>query len=824
MTSAVRRSRSVLVVLVAVVVTVMISAESAGAQAAETTVRVSVVGGSVGNSASAEIEVTVTSSRALSGRLDVVSRAPDGGNVTFVVPVEVAAGAVVTVPLSVPVRWGELDVRAALVVDGDTVAEDSDRRFFGDGNETRVQVGLLGVTTDDARLPLAVGDGVATPVTLTSDRLLLTGLDNYSAVVASPAAIAAADGVVRQTLFGFVASGGDLLVAGPAGSADAALPQDGAGAYGLGRVRYVGDDWASQLTPTAVHVANSFDNGFAIIGEEPGDPTIDLAADAGVQLPDIGGLGWLLLAYATIAGPVVYLVLRRMRRSALAWVVLPVVALGFTAGGLLVGSELRSDRGNSHVTVVEVWPEGSTATSSALFTATAGTERSVRLPVGWSYRGTASVFQNTSTPIEVAPRRDGADVSFSLAVGGAATARFSGPASSYDGALTIDGLRRSGDEVSGTVTNRSGADLSNVLAMFGTRVLELDDLADGESLDFSIDHSSTFAGRPRELDRWPSRFDNFGRRMSADEDVSTGAWSSWRADAGWNAFSPGVVGVVGWTRDLDSPVAGVQSGRTALLARANLPEPVGTGNPLNVVGDGGVGGFQQLNGGFFGLTFVSRIDVPSSLAASDVEVVVGPNTSTLEWFVDGEWRPVELPEGEVRMQPPSQSVVDGHIWARVQVPEWTWPVRNDLSAVVGSSGDELELLEVGDLRPRLDFGEGFEPGFRPAEVSEIFEIEIEPGDIVEFEGDIFAAEYDEYVLPLEEGDEVTLTLSAFHDSFLAVRNPDGVQFAENDDFPQCCDSGLTFVARSTGAYVIEARALGDSGSGAYLLTVERLSP
>ncbi len=815
-----RRRSLVIAVLLALSVVV---AAPAGAQTAEPTIRVVIVGGALGNASTAEVEVVVTSARALSGRVEVVSRWPDGGDVTYVVPIDVAAGAAVTVPLSVPLRWGELDVRAGLVVDGTTIAEDSDRRFLGDvgGQQTRVQVGLLGVTSDDERISLAVGDGVATTVSLTPERVLLTGLDNYSSVVVSPVVLAGLDGAVRNGLLGFVAAGGDLLVVGAPGVVDDALPEGGAGAYGLGRVRYVGDDWADALVPTATGTSNTFDNGFAIIGEEPGDPTVDLATDAGVQLPDIGGLGWMLLAYAVVAGPVVYLVLRRMRRTALAWIVLPGIALVFTAGGLLLGSELRGDRGNSHVTIVEVWPEGSTATSSALFTATSGTDRSIGLPAGWQYRGAASFYQPTSTPIEVVPRRDGADVNFSLAVGGAATARFVGPADDFDGALVIDDLVRDGATVNGTVTNRSGADLSNVLAMFGTRVVELDDLADGDSVNFTIEHSATFAGRPRELERWPSSFDNWGRRVSADTDVSTGAWSSWRADAGWNAFGAGVVGVVGWTRDLASPVDGVQSGRTALIARANLPDAVGDGNPLTVVSSGGNGGFQQLDGGFFATSFVSRIDVPAGVDVASVEVAVGNNAATLEWLVDGTWLPVELPEGSSVLQPPEGSLADGEIWARIQVPEWTWPVRNDLSASVGDGGELLTLLEPGDLRPRLDFNGGFEPGFVPAEVSEIFEIEVEPGAIAEFEGDIFISEFDEYVLPLEEGDEVVLTLSAFHDSFLAVRNPDGVQFAENDDFPQCCDSGLTFIATNTGSYVIEARALGDSGSGNYVLTIER---
>ena len=68
-------------------------AAPADAQTAEPTIRVVIVGGALGNASTAEVEVVVTSSRALSGRVEVVSRWPDGGDVTYVVPVDVAAGA-----------------------------------------------------------------------------------------------------------------------------------------------------------------------------------------------------------------------------------------------------------------------------------------------------------------------------------------------------------------------------------------------------------------------------------------------------------------------------------------------------------------------------------------------------------------------------------------------------------------------------------------------------------------------------------------------------------------------------------------------------------
>ena len=73
------------------------------------------------------------------------------------------------------------------------------------------------------------------------------------------------------------------------------------------------------------------------------DPQQDLARRAGLDLPSITPLVLGIAVYAIVLGPIVYFVLRRMRRLTLGWFVIPVVAV-LTAGGVAVagGGALRN--------------------------------------------------------------------------------------------------------------------------------------------------------------------------------------------------------------------------------------------------------------------------------------------------------------------------------------------------------------------------------------------------------------------------------------------------------------------------------------------------
>lgn len=771
------------------------------------------------------ISAIITSPRALRGTLIVNTVTFGQPGPTYTVPVDVAAGAVVNVDLAVPTTWGELRLSAEFVVDGDTIAEATVSRF-SNGQAASLGVGVLGLAAPTGQLALRVGTGTNTATEVSVDSLLSVGLAPYATVVVEPASFAQLPPEARNVVLGWTASGGDLIVDGPAGSIDAVLDASWRAttdtvSVGVGRIRYTTTDWPSLVEPAGSPDDSQF-GGQAVVGNFGIDPMFELASDAGLRLPGIRTTGLLLFGYVIVAGPLAYLLARRLKRTHVLWVALPAVAVVFTVSALIVGSGLRSDRGNAHATIVEVWPQGSSATTTALFTSTRGGDRTVDLPAGWSYVGSGSQFSPSGVATLISPSRSGTQVTFDLATGGTGSGRFSGPTPQFDGALTIDNVTVDGLTVSATVTNNSAVDLVEVVALAGTAAVEVGDLAAGASTEFDIDYSNRFAGQARELALWPVQnqfFDGF-RQTDPTTPVSGGAWAQWRQGDGWNTFTAGVIGVAGWTRDLESPVGGVTIGRTALVARANVPlsTSVGSPVPLRVVSDPGT--VPQTTTDVFAINYVQRGTVPADFE-DQVTIEVGRLIASVEFWVDGQWRPIELDgDTDLNIQVPSEAISDGEVWIRSGVISWDSGPRPSIGATLGTDGDVVELKEPGSVELRSN---GFNGGFGPVEefVSEVFDIEVADATVEVFEGDLFGGELDQYNIELAEGDSLVITLSAAHDSFLRVTNADGAMLAENDDFPQCCNSGLTFIAPSDGTYIIEARSLGSNGQGAYELVIDR---
>src|SRR5690606_4919615 len=83
-----------------------------------------------------------------------------------------------------------------------------------------------------------------------------------------------------------------------------------------------------------------------------------VARDAGLRIPDVGWLLAFLVAYVVVVGPLTFVLLRRMRRTGLAWVAVPAVAILFTAVAFGAGSSLRSGSRAAHGTVVQTSPLG----------------------------------------------------------------------------------------------------------------------------------------------------------------------------------------------------------------------------------------------------------------------------------------------------------------------------------------------------------------------------------------------------------------------------------------------------------------------------------
>lgn len=773
------------------------------------------------------VVLTVRSQRASRGVVDISLRGGPG-LMTYVIPVDLPANTPVEVPLLLPASWDGLNATATLRIDGQEPVGDEVREF-SQGHEQ--VVGTLGVTATGLSVPIQIGGGTAILRPLTSDVVSTLGLAGVGTVVTTPAAVRDLSELGRETLLGWVASGGSLDVVGADNALNELLPAEWQNRQqvGRGQLRYVGNDWESSIVPATL---GAMSNQESLLGEAAFDfdrsPINDLARDAGLALPSARVVTLLLGIYILLAGPIAYALLRRTDRLRLAWVVLPALALVFTIAGVAVGAGVRSGRSDSHVTIVEVQPVGSSADTTVLVTASLRGSRDLALPAGWTVSAPSDLGNGgSSSALTIRPDRNRTDVTMDLDAGGAGVVSARGPAPDFDNAVVISDVRLSGDVISGRVTNNLGVDIKDVLVFAGHEVQSVDNVGAGDTVNFEV----TFDGTPN---RSAAEFNRDGWRLQRfwdngeepNEITNAGAWAAWRVLDGWNTFAPGTVSVVGWTRDLNAPVGDVDSGRTALVARAVVPDDPNTAGPDAAAVDvqvvpGDRNDFGAPGAGmpeFFGEHFVTVIE--ASLGQPLVEV--SAEVAAAEVWMDGDWQPIALEgDGADTFLLPERATTDGRLWVRSWIPEWNWPMKPGVS-VSSSAVGAREAAVGGDFSPRESGNfadpEPFGPG-GDASIDEIIEV---PALVVDqtliVDGEIFGNVFDVYTVFLEQGQELDVFLrSDANDSYLKVLDPDGLVAAENDDFRVCCDSGVTVMATQAGEYQIEARDLGNFANGPYSL-------
>ncbi|MGB0560313.1 MAG: PPC domain-containing protein [Spirulinaceae cyanobacterium] len=95
-------------------------------------------------------------------------------------------------------------------------------------------------------------------------------------------------------------------------------------------------------------------------------------------------------------------------------------------------------------------------------------------------------------------------------------------------------------------------------------------------------------------------------------------------------------------------------------------------------------------------------------------------------------------------------------------------------------------------------------------------------DIPNGEGGFFR----DYEVELREGDSVAIDLvSNEFDPIVALIKPDGTPMGNNDDSPEGTTNSLLFLRiKETGDYIVRVSAFGETGGGAFTLTVTRLAP
>jgi hypothetical protein len=216
-----------------------------------------------------------------------------------------------------------------------------------------------------------------------------------------------------------------------------------------------------------------------------------LGVDAGLRVPRLGWLLLFLLSYAGIVGPITAVVLHRFRRAELAWVVIPAVAVVFTAGTWAIAQGLRSSTGLAHAEIVELSPAG--ARSTAFLGVAARGRTDLRVSAGassWSAQQHSSGDGSVRSRVVIGAT--GPEAALRLSAGQFAVAQLTG-SSDVDGGLDVTASSDRDGEASGTVRNPGSVALEEVVVFIGNAGATVGRLEPGETREWTM--TANLAGR-----------------------------------------------------------------------------------------------------------------------------------------------------------------------------------------------------------------------------------------------------------------------------------------------------------------------------------------
>ena len=658
--------------------------------------------------------VSVTTDRLVRGTLEVSYRSPFGGDrSTVALPVEVPGGGAKRFLVTMPEIVGFADagptgVEAVLLSSGEALARS--RSFAVRSADDRELVGLLpgvraGATTVPAPVPLAIDGGVAAffPIGEAELDAAPASLGPLGTIATTATELAQLSAESRHALLAWVARGGTLFVDEPLGTRIEGIPDewqpraDGWGSALLGRIRLTDNRaragaWDDLVYPSPRPAP--FDFRFGPFGM-PQSVGTSLASDAGLRVPKLGWLLVFLVLYTLIVGPIVGFGLNRAGRAELAWVVIPAVAIVFTAGTWAVGQGIRTSTTIAHGTVVESTPVGGITTSYVGIATRGRTDVLVGSEAGdtWGARQTNSGFESTASRTEVGS--SGPAAKLRLAAGQFAVARVVAPGRATDGGLEIRATSAADGRATGTVRNASSARLEEVAIFIGASATALGSLDPGEERAWAIDETG---GRGRAGGGFDPRRDPFnpvesrvwpgasGMQGPIDDDspVNYAAWSAATPLAGHTRPAGLAVGV-GWTRAFDAPVRmdGERrntTGRTAIVGSAAVVpdgpitdmtvrgEPVrAAGAMMGAGGPGLAAGLAQTVRFVLPSGVTPRSDLVASIPlAGRVEVWNGRSWVAAGQGNDGTAVPFNGdPLARFDVNVPKTAVVDGQVFLRL---------------------------------------------------------------------------------------------------------------------------------------------------------------
>lgn len=475
-----------------------------------------------------------------------------------------------------------------------------------------------------------------------------------------------------------------------------------------GRLARTGYD--GELAPTMSRNTDEFPWG----GGFGGMPTtLSLAQDAGVSIPAIGSLVLVLIAYIVVAGPVLWLLLRRSRREPLLWLALPLGAIVTTLGVYAVGQSLRSEASASHATVVADLPNIRAVSTQVLVTSANGGRTGVELPDGWR---PASVFSEEmwfegpfggAGRVASQPMVVGNTLVTDLPPGGvgvlsarSSTAGSDEPSWAIE-LVDVDGV------LTGTVTNLTEHELSEAFISAGQGYRRLGDVAPGQSVAVELQNAHLPpTGNDRLMESlW--RFDPWAPG-SAQSAVNPGVLMEWLGRQPL-VRTPGFVLVGGWTKEasgpLDTSTGGpVDSGRTAFLTASRVEGALG-GEPYRLEILRGwnstrvIDPFGRDECGELPLTLRMKISDPAVLGDEPVLDLSRRGVIAFDLWTGASWEPAGMAdavEDRVIVAVPPSALANDQLYLRVQLSCDSFGFANPFPDLRAAASDD-EVLALGRL-------------------------------------------------------------------------------------------------------------------------------
>lgn len=621
------------------------------------------------------VHATVTADTLIDGRIEATT---ESSPIAVRQQIEVPAGTTKEYWFVLPQSFDQ--PRATVrVIDGDELVEQA--RAGVNIDEGAELVGLLpelaarsGSLPTQETLNGGLGDAHIDELPVEVMRLGPMALRAYTVAVAGAGDLVALDADERDSLLAWVSMGGTLLL--DDGGDTAALPdewQPGRAGYataGLGEIRLIDGagargEWAGVIPPTS----RMFDEPFSAGTEMTVGPQEDLARRAGITLPSVVPLSLGLGAYALVIGPALYLLLRRMRRLTLGWVVIPVGAALVTVAIVVIeGDSLTGD--TTAATFIQTSPGVAFGFTNVLSFADSGGSVDLDIaPTSTLDSGGAMWFGDPADLGQIVLERAGdgtqvasADVEASQASVTTVAGLAEPLAFSTTATVDDDGV------LTGRVTNDTDVTMHDVAVFSPTSQALLGNVGPGESAMWRLDPigEQVFMGNSRGANLWRLGFDDMGRdrQRRPGQLAEIGIWG--QVSMSLDYFPSATVRVVGWTDELAS---GVSPDSASTVTAVSAVQPISGGTVSAATAARSiVRGSDMVPGQSQVYRFLLRPGADTGdLALEGFDVPFGQGgrlnfDGELETWTGNRW--VELPRRGDRYTLPDEAVIDGVVLVR----------------------------------------------------------------------------------------------------------------------------------------------------------------